>query len=281
VRWDDVGGLEPTKQLLTEAAILPMLIPDFFTGVRAPWRGVLLFGPPGTGKTLLARAVASQARAAFFSVSPASLLSKFVGESEKVARALFCCARARAPAVVFFDEVDALLATRGGAGEHDASRRLKTELLTQMDGVPTRGGGAPRVLTLATSNRPWDLDDAMRRRLERRIYVPPPDARSREAMLRIHTAGLRLHADVRLATLAAHLDGYSGADVQLVCRDAALMTMRAAIAGKSPDDIVALQARGALDGELTHDDFIRAAATTLPSIAPEHLQRYEAWNAEF
>ena len=118
-------------------------------------------------------------RAAFFSVSPASLLSKFVGESEKVARALFGCARARAPAVVFFDEVDALLAKRGGASEHEASRRLKTELLTQMDGVPTAGaggGGAPRVLTLATSNRPWDLDDAMRRRLERRIYVPPPDA---------------------------------------------------------------------------------------------------------
>ena len=145
-RWEDVGGLEATKQLLTEAAVLPMLIPGFFTGVRTPWRGVLLFGPPGTGKTLLARAVAAQARAAFFSVSPSSLLSKFVGESEKVAKAVYGCARARAPAVVFFDEIDALASRRGASTEHEASRRLKTELLTQIDGINT---GAS-VLTLAT-----------------------------------------------------------------------------------------------------------------------------------
>jgi katanin p60 ATPase-containing subunit A1 len=150
-RWEDVGGLEATKQLLTEAAVLPMLIPGFFTGVRTPWRGVLLFGPPGTGKTLLARAVAAQARAAFFSVSPSSLLSKFVGESEKVAKAVYDCARARAPAVVFFDEIDALASRRGASTEHEASRRLKTELLTQIDGITT---GAS-VLTLATSSPVW------------------------------------------------------------------------------------------------------------------------------
>ena len=150
-RWEDVGGLDATKQLLTEAAVLPMLIPGFFTGVRTPWRGVLLFGPPGTGKTLLARAVAAQARAAFFSVSPSSLLSKFVGESEKVARAVYDCARRRAPAVVFFDEVDALASRRGASTEHEASRRLKTELLTQIDGITT---GAS-VLTLATLVSVW------------------------------------------------------------------------------------------------------------------------------
>ena len=276
-RWEDVGGLDATKQLLTEAAVLPMLIPGFFTGVRTPWRGVLLFGPPGTGKTLLARAVAAQARAAFFSVSPSSLLSKFVGESEKVAKAVYDCARARAPAVVFFDEVDALASRRGASTEHEASRRLKTELLTQIDGINT---GAS-VLTLATSNRPWDLDEAMRRRLERRIYVPPPDNKGREAMLRIHTTGLKLAADVDLAELADKLEGYSGADVQLVCRDAAMAHMRAAIAGKSPDEIVELQTKGQLEGEITSSDFLGAVETTPPSIAPGSLRRFEAWNAEF
>ena len=276
-RWEDVGGLEATKQLLTEAAVLPMLIPGFFTGVRTPWRGVLLFGPPGTGKTLLARAVAAQARAAFFSVSPSSLLSKFVGESEKVAKAVYGCARARAPAVVFFDEIDALASRRGASTEHEASRRLKTELLTQIDGITT---GAS-VLTLATSNRPWDLDEAMRRRLERRIYVPPPDSNGREAMLKIHTAGLKLAADVDLANLADRLEGYSGADVQLVCRDAAMAPMRAAIAGKSPDEIVELQTKGELEGEITSSDFLCAVETTPPSIAPGSLRRFESWNAEF
>ena len=276
-RWEDVGGLEATKQLLTEAAVLPMLIPGFFTGVRTPWRGVLLFGPPGTGKTLLARAVAAQARAAFFSVSPSSLLSKFVGESEKVARAVYDCARRRAPAVVFFDEIDALASRRGASSEHEASRRLKTELLTQIDGINT---GAS-VLTLATSNRPWDLDEAMRRRLERRIYVPPPDTNGREAMLKIHTTGLKLAGDVDLAELADKLEGYSGADVQLVCRDAAMAPMRAAIAGKSPDEIVELQTKGELEGEITSSDFLGAIETTPPSIAPGSLRRFEAWNAEF
>ena len=136
-------------------------------------------------------------------------------------------------------------------------------------------------MTLATSNRPWDLDEAMRRRLERRIYVPPPDATGREAMLKIHTAGLKLAADVDLAQLADKLEGYSGADVQLVCRDAALAPMRVAIAGKSPDEIVELQTKGELEGEITSSDFLGAVETTPPSIAPGSLRRFESWNAEF
>ena len=121
----------------------------------------------------------------------------------------------------------------------------------------------------------------MRRRLERRIYVPPPDATGREAMLKIHTTGLKLAADVNLATLADRLEGYSGADVQLVCRDAAMAPMRAAIAGKSPDEIVELQTKGELEGEITARDFLGAVETTPPSIAPGSLKRFEAWNAEF
>ena len=121
----------------------------------------------------------------------------------------------------------------------------------------------------------------MRRRLERRIYVPPPDTNGREAMLKIHTAGLKLAADVDLAELADKLEGYSGADVQLVCRDAAMAPMRAAIAGKSPDEIVELQTQGQLEGEITLRDFLGAVETTPPSIAPGSLRRFESWNGEF
>ena len=185
VDWDDVGGLDEAKRLLKEAAVLPLLIPDFFTGIREPWKGVLLFGPPGTGKTMLAKAVAATGKCAFFACSPAALLSKYHGESEKLARTLFAVARHHAPSVLFFDEIDALLSTRGAANEHEASRRLKSELLTLIDGVNTGGGeGGKIVLVLAATNKPWDLDEAMRRRLERRIHIPLPDASAREAILR-------------------------------------------------------------------------------------------------
>lgn len=132
--FDDIAALDSAKRVLREAVTLPLLLPDLFTGIREPWRGVLLFGPPGTGKTLLARAVAGSA-ATFFNCAPSTVASKYRGESEKLVRALFEMARARAPSVVFFDEVDALVSPRGSDGEHEASRRFKAELLTQMDGV--------------------------------------------------------------------------------------------------------------------------------------------------
>lgn len=217
---------------------------------------MLLFGPPGTGKTLLARAVASQCGTAFFNVSASSLVSKFHGESEKLARTLFDMARHHAPSVVFFDEVDALVSARGGAGEHEASRRLKSELLAQIDGVPS-SGEAGLVMVLGTSNKPWDLDEAMRRRLERRIYIPMPDEAARKEMLAINTRQLRLAADVDLQQLAASSVGYSGADLHLVCRDAAMMTMRKAVEGRSPQEIVAMKEDGLLDGEVSADGKLR------------------------
>ena len=282
VDWDDVGGLDEAKRLLKEAAVLPLLIPDFFTGIREPWKGVLLFGPPGTGKTMLAKAVAATGKCAFFACSPAALLSKYHGESEKLARTLFAVARHHAPSVLFFDEIDALLSTRGAANEHEASRRLKSELLTLIDGVNTGGGeGGKIVLVLAATNKPWDLDEAMRRRLERRIHIPLPDASAREAILRLNLASLKLADDVDVAALAARADGYSGADLHLVCRDASLMTMRKAVEGRTPDEIVALQAAGELEGEVSSDDFAEALRRTAPSVAAEELGRFASWDEEF
>jgi len=279
VEWDSIGGLHSVKQLLNEAVVLPLLIPDFFTGLRAPWKGVLLFGPPGTGKTLLARAVASVGRTRFFHISASSLVSKFHGESERLGRTLFAMARHYAPSVVFFDEVDALLGARGGSGEHEASRRLKSELLSQMDGVPSAGG--ERVLVLATSNTPWALDEAMRRRLERRIYVPLPDEAARREVLAAHTRGVKLAEGVELDALARESDGYSGADLHVVCRDAAMMTMRKAVEGKSAEQIVALKEQGLLDGEITAEDFREAMRRTPPSVGSEDVAAFERWNSEF
>ena len=186
--------------------------------------------------------------------------------------------------MLFFDEVDALVSARGGAGEHEASRRLKSELLSQIDGVASGGeGGAStsHVMLLATTNKPWALDDAMRRRLERRIYIPLPEAEARRQMLEIHTRTLALAADADLAALAARTEGYSGADLHVVCRDAAMMRMRAAVAGKSPAEIVEMQRSGALEGELALEDFERALETTPPSVAAADLADFERWQEEF
>ena len=158
VDWDDVGGLRRGVHR-QEAAVLPLLIPDFFTGIREPWKGVLLFGPPGTGKTMLAKAVAATGKCAFFACSPAALLSKCHGESEKLRGALR--GGDGTTSVLFFDEIDALLSTRGAANEHEACRRLKSELLTLIDGVNTGGGEGGKIDLVLAATNDMDLDEAM------------------------------------------------------------------------------------------------------------------------
>ena len=198
-------------------------------------------------------------------------------------RTLFALARHHAPSVIFFDEVDALVSSRGMAGEHEASRRLKSELLSQMDGVSSAGGSSSDglVMVLATSNKPWDLDEAMRRRLERRIYVPLPDEASRGEMLKIYLKGVKLADDVSVASIAGKMAGYSGADLQLACRDASMMPMRRMVEGKSPMEIVELQQQGALEGEVSMDDFVSALSRTSPSTSAAEQAQYERWDEEY
>ena len=196
VHWDDVAGLDGAKKALKEAVVYPFLRPDLFMGLREPARGMLLFGPPGTGKTMLARAVATESKSTFFSVSASSLTSKWHGESEKLVRALFALAKAMAPSIIFVDEIDSLLSSRSSANEGEASRRSKTEFLIQWSDLQRAAAGreqsdkekkegdASRVLVLAATNLPWDIDDAARRRFVRRQYIPLPEDYVRALQLR-------------------------------------------------------------------------------------------------
>lgn len=182
VQWDDVAGLESAKSMLKEAVILPLKFPELFTGNRKPWRGILLYGPPGTGKSFLAKAVATEAGSScFLSVSSSDLMSKFQGESERLVKALFQLARQSAPSIVFIDEIDSLCSARSSE-DNESTRRVKTEFLVQMQGVGNDNNG---VLVLGATNLPWEIDSAVRRRFERRIYIPLPELEARARMIKV------------------------------------------------------------------------------------------------
>jgi katanin p60 ATPase-containing subunit A1 len=316
VKWDSIAGLTDAKELLKEAVVLPLWMPDYFKGIRRPWKGVLMFGPPGTGKTMLAKAVASECGTTFFNVSASTLSSKYRGDSEKMVRYLFEMARYYSPSTIFFDEIDSLAGSRGAANEHEASRRVKTELMVQMDGVggdddeeeeesegkdgdgkETEGGegDAPvavskrkTVIVLAATNTPWDLDEALRRRLEKRVYIPLPDPEGRMELFRINMKTLEVDADVNFEELAEKSNGYSGADVANVCRDAAMMSMRrimenARKQGLNKEQLQAMlnQQKEALHTAVSRVDFLTALSKVNRSVSDHDLVRFTEWMQEF
>jgi len=223
IKWSDVAGLDAAKESLKEAVILPIKFPHLFTGKRKPWRGILLFGPPGTGKSFLAKAVATEADSTFFSVSSADLVSKWLGESEKLVKNLFEMAREKSPAIIFIDEVDSLCSSRSD-NESESARRIKTEFLIQMQGVGNDNDG---ILVLGATNIPWVLDAAIRRRFEKRIYIPLPEAPARATMFKLSMGSTPTKiTDAEYNVLAQKTDGYSGADINLVVRDALMQPVR-------------------------------------------------------
>ncbi|GJN18057.1 hypothetical protein PR202_gb05175 [Eleusine coracana subsp. coracana] len=285
VRWDDVAGLSEAKRLLEEAVVLPLWMPEYFQGIRRPWKGVLMFGPPGTGKTLLAKAVATECGTTFFNVSSATLASKWRGESERMVRCLFDLARAYAPSTIFIDEIDSLCTSRGASGEHESSRRVKSELLVQIDGVnnsSTTEDGQPKiVMVLAATNFPWDIDEALRRRLEKRIYIPLPDFESRKALININLRTVQIAADVDIDDVARKTEGYSGDDLTNVCRDASMNGMRRKIAGKTRDEIKNMSKDDIAKDPVAMCDFVEALGKVQKSVSPADIEKHEKWMAEF
>ncbi|KIM39058.1 hypothetical protein M413DRAFT_447414 [Hebeloma cylindrosporum] len=305
VKWDDVAGLEGAKASLKEAVILPIKFPHLFTGKRTPWKGILLYGPPGTGKSYLAKAVATEAKSTFFSVSSSDLVSKWQGDSERLVKNLFQLARESKPAIIFVDEIDSLTGTRNES-ESEGSRRIKTEFLVQMNGV---GHDDTGVLVLGATNIPWQLDNAIKRRFEKRIYIPLPGPEARRRMFEIHVGDTPCQLgpkDYRI--LADRTEGYSGSDISIVVRDALMQPIRKVISAThfkkvpdpnsdtqaltkwtpcSPGDPDAVEKSWSdigsdelLEPPLKVADFLKSLDSTRPTVTESDIKKHDEWTKE-
>ncbi|SMN19955.1 similar to Saccharomyces cerevisiae YPL074W YTA6 Putative ATPase of the CDC48/PAS1/SEC18 (AAA) family, localized to the cortex of mother cells but not to daughter cells [Maudiozyma saulgeensis] len=299
VQWDDIAGLNTAKNSLKEAVVYPFLRPDLFKGLREPITGMLLFGPPGTGKTMLARAVAHESKSTFFSISASSLTSKYLGESEKLVRALFLVAKKLAPSIIFVDEIDSILGSRNNDGENESSRRIKNEFLIQWsslssaaagnekksEGSGTNGreqltgntsdGDDTRVLVLAATNLPWSIDEAARRRFVRRQYIPLPEDETRLVQIkRLLSHQKHTLTDDEFDELMRLTDGYSGSDITSLAKDAAMGPLR-----ELGDQLLFMDRENIRPMGLI--DFKNSLEYIKPSVSKEGLEKYEEWAAKF
>ncbi|KKF94369.1 Vacuolar protein sorting-associated protein 4 [Ceratocystis platani] len=301
VRWDDIAGLESAKETLKEAVVLPIKFPSLFQGKRQAWKGILLYGPPGTGKSYLAKAVATEANSTFFSVSSSDLVSKWMGESERLVKLLFNMARENKPSVIFIDEIDALCGPRG-EGESEASRRIKTEMLVQMDGV---GNDSKGILVLGATNIPWQLDAAIRRRFQRRVHIGLPDANGRARMFKLAVGETETTLQPNDYKELGHLsEGFSGSDISNVVQSALMRPVRKimqathfkelTIDGKrrltpcSPGDPEAremtyndIESDELLAPHVEVKDFRMALKDSHPTVAQDDVAKQIEWTNEF
>jgi transitional endoplasmic reticulum ATPase len=271
VTWEDVGGLAGTKEQLRETIQWPLEYPEVFDQLdMEAAKGVLLYGPPGTGKTLLAKAVANESESNFISVKGPELLNKFVGESEKGVREVFKKARQNAPTVIFFDEIDAIATERGrNTGDSGVSERVVSQLLTELDGLEA----LEDVVVIATTNRPDLIDSALLRpgRLDRHVHVPVPDEEARRAILEVHTREKPLADDVDLDSIARRTEGYVGADIEAVTREAAMAASREFVNSVSKEEI----GESVGNVRITMDHFEHALDEVGPSVNDRTRERYD------
>ena len=306
VTFSDVAGLNAAKEMLYMAAILPIKQPSLFTGARAPPKGVLLYGPPGTGKSYLAKAVATDARASCFSVTAADIKSKWLGESELAVKALFEVARMKAPSIIFIDEVDSLAASRSDHGEADrALDSLVGQLLVEIEGIRVNEDKAKgAVLVIGATNRPWNIDSAMRSRFERRVDIPLPDAEARTAMFGKLLKGTT--SDIQQADLiemGVHTEGFSGRDIRDVVANAVMepvvhgclkATHFRLVAGSNMLTPCSISDSGAMEmtcdevpddrlisPPVTMEDFQRVIRRSRSSVGQDELQKYVKWTEDF
>ncbi|MHA3962395.1 MAG: AAA family ATPase [Candidatus Thorarchaeota archaeon SMTZ1-45] len=271
MKMSEVAGLADAKQAIDDAIIAPMKHPELFKGkARQPWRGILFYGPAGCGKTLVAKAVASEVNATFFNVSAANIVSKWLGESERLVMSLFDLARKNQPAIIFIDELDSIGVSRSG-DDVGGERRLKTQLLTELQGLAS--DEEDRITLIGATNLPWELDFALRSRFEKKIHVPLPDREARAKIFEIHMEDVEVSPTVEYDELADLTEGYSGRDISVVCREAAMEPIRD------------LQRTGRMDDEqeildirpVSRDDFLHAIENIRPATPPEDVKRYIDW----
>ena len=305
VKWSDVAGLEKAKEALKEAVILPIKFPQLFQGKRKPWKGILLYGPPGTGKSFLAKAAATETGGQFFSVSAANIVSKWMGESERLVKGLFDLARKNKPAVIFLDEIDSIMSART-ENENDATRRLKTEFLIQMQGVGNDDDG---ILVLGATNIPWGLDPAVRRRFQKKIYISLPEPEARMSMFKLNLGDTPHDLDDEdFEDLAVRTEGYSGSDIATLTQDAVYEPVRKCQTAthfrkipnpKQPGDEVYVPCGphepGAMQMTMTqltdptkllppkvcYEDYIKALSKIKATVNEKDLEKQEEFTREF
>ncbi|MBR51740.1 MAG: hypothetical protein CMD58_04430 [Gammaproteobacteria bacterium] len=272
ITLNDVAGLEAVKRSLREAIVLPLKRPDLFTGSRQPWRGILLHGPPGCGKTMIAKATAGDIDATFFNVSAATLVSKWMGESEKLVKRLYEVAKEKQPSIIFIDEVDSLTQSRT-ENENDAMRRVKTQLLASMEGLASNK--EDRVVTIGATNVPWEIDSAFRRRFQRRIYVPLPDEEARKIIFQINSKGIELDKNINFKKLSSKTNEFTGSDIANICREAIMAPIRELDSSNLIDDS-SVKAR-----PVTQKDYLNALNNVKKSVSSSELTRFIEWDKEF